>query len=187
MDELKRHLKRGKVYRRADLAPWSKSVDRHLKGLVKEGILQKVYTGIYYYPKKSVFGNVPPNESDLIRAFLKGDHFLILSPNFYNNLGIGTTQLYNKKVIYNHKRQGNFRLGNRDYEFQLKNDFLSKVTNEFLMVDLVNNIDRLAEDRDQILNNVLTKATRTPTKKIRHAVSKYGNSKTRKFFHSLLI
>src|SRR4051812_19614831 len=105
-NELKRYLKRGKVYRRADLTKWSKSVDRQLNKLVNEGILQKVYSGIYYYPKKSVFGNVPSNESDLIRAFLKNDLFLILSHNFYKSLGIGTTQLYNKKIIYNHKRQG---------------------------------------------------------------------------------
>jgi hypothetical protein len=42
LDELKKHLKRGKVYRRSDLAKWSKSVDRHLEALVEEGTLQKL-------------------------------------------------------------------------------------------------------------------------------------------------
>ena len=34
LQELKKHLKRGKVYRRADLSKWSTSVDRHLDELV---------------------------------------------------------------------------------------------------------------------------------------------------------
>ncbi|TYL74592.1 hypothetical protein FXB38_34340 [Bradyrhizobium cytisi] len=36
LDELKRHLKPGQAYRRADLARWSTSVDRHLKQLVEQ-------------------------------------------------------------------------------------------------------------------------------------------------------
>ncbi|RYG31935.1 hypothetical protein EON81_21775, partial [bacterium] len=39
------------------------------------------------------------------------NRFLVTSPNAYNTLGVGTTQLYNKKTVYNHKRHGNFTLG----------------------------------------------------------------------------
>ena len=41
LNELKKHLKKGKVYRRNELAEWSKSVDRHLDELLKEGVLEK--------------------------------------------------------------------------------------------------------------------------------------------------
>lgn len=186
LNELKRHLKRGKVYRRADLTEWSKSVDRHLEELVKEGTLQKVAPGVYYYPKTSVFGNVPPDESDLVSAFLKDDRFLLVSPNFYNNLGIGTTQLYNKKVVYNHKRHGKFKLGNRDFEFQVKHHFPSKVTEEFLLVDLANNIEQLAEDNNQLMPKLLAKASQMPTQKLKQVVLKYGNAKTKKMLRHLL-
>lgn len=185
LEELKQHLKRGKVYRRADLTQWSKSVDRHLEELVKGGTLKKVSPGVYYYPKNSVFGSVPPDESDLVSTFLKDDRFLLLSPNFYNSLGVGTTQLYNKKVVYNHKRHGKFKLGNRDFEFQLKHYFPSKVTEEFLLVDLANNLDHLAEDQNEVLNKLLAKAAQMPAKKLRLAVLKYGNAKTRKIFQPL--
>jgi len=37
---LKKQLKPGKVYRRADLAQWSKSVDRHAQELVENGKCQ---------------------------------------------------------------------------------------------------------------------------------------------------
>ncbi|MDQ3109411.1 MAG: DUF6088 family protein [Bacteroidota bacterium] len=186
LSELKTHLKQGKVYRRADLAEWSKSVDRHLEELVKEGTLHKVSPGVYYFPKTSVFGNVPPDESDLVSTFLKDDRFLLVSPNFYNSLGVGTTQLYNKKVVYNHKRHGKFRLGNRDFEFQLKHHFPSKITEEFLLVDMANNLDHLAEDNDEVLNSLLAKSTQLPSQKLRQAVLKYGNSRTKKIFRSLL-
>lgn len=186
LNELKLHLKRGKVYRRADLTEWSKSVDRHLEELVKEGTLQKVASGVYYYPKTSVFGNVPPDENDLVGTFLKDDRFLLVSPNFYNSLGVGTTQLYNKMVVYNHKRHGKFRLGNRDFEFQVKHHFPSKVTEEFLLVDLANNLNYLAEDNNDIEDKLLAKASKMPFKGMRQAVLTYGNAKTKKFFKPLL-
>lgn len=186
LNELKTHLKRGKVYRRAELSEWSKSVDRHLEELVKDGTLQKVSPGVYYYPKTSVFGNVPPDESDLVTTFLKDDRFLLVSPNFYNSLGVGTTQLYNKKVVYNHKRHGKFRLGNRDFEFQLKHHFPSKVNEEFLLVDLANNLDHLAEDHDEVLRKLLAKASQMPSQKLRQAVLKYGSARAKKLFKSFV-
>lgn len=187
LNELKRHLKKGNVYRRADLAEWSKSIDRHLEELVKEGTLQKVSTGVYYYPKTSVFGDVPPDEKDLVSTFLKDDRFLLVSPNLYNSLGVGTTQLYNRKVVYNHKRHGKFKLGKRDFEFQLKHHFPSKVTEEFLLVDLANNLDNLAEDRDDVFKRLISKASQMPSQKLGKAVLSYGNIQTKKMFKSLIL
>jgi hypothetical protein len=116
LDLLKKKLRRGKVYRRADLQQWSKSVDRHLQELVKEGTLEKLSGGLYYVPEHSTFGNVPAEENDLVEGFLKDNHFLITSPNDYNALGVGTTQLYNTRRVYNHKRHGEFKLGNRSFQ-----------------------------------------------------------------------
>jgi hypothetical protein len=53
LDQLKKHLRPGRVYRRAELAQWSKSVDRHARELVGQGVLQKLQNGLYYYPKHS--------------------------------------------------------------------------------------------------------------------------------------
>jgi hypothetical protein len=80
-----------------------------------------------------------------IEAFLNDRRFLRASPNAYNRLGVGTTQLYDKTVVYDHKRQGIFSLGARMFEFRMKPPFPSKLTHELLLVDLVNNLDRLAE------------------------------------------
>ncbi len=124
MDHLRRQLKRGQVYRRQDLLRWSSSVDRHLAELVKNGTLQKLSGGLYYYPEKTIFGMAPPDETVLVSGFLKDDRFLLTSPNFYNSLGIGTTQLYNTRIVYNHKRSGEFNFGKSKFIFRKKPHFL---------------------------------------------------------------
>ena len=186
LEELKRHLKRGQVYRRDDLAKWSKSVDRHLDALVEEDTLQKLSQGLYYYPKLSAFGKTPPEEEVLIRSFLKDDRFLLTSPSSYNSLGVGTTQLYNERTVYNHKRHGEFKLGNRKFSFRMKPHFPSKVTKEFLLVDLVNNLETLAEDPTEVLKNIALKVHTMDTKKLKRYVSQYGNAKAKKILTPLL-
>jgi len=181
-DELRRHLRQGKVYRRSDLEEYSNSIDRHLCILVKEGVLQKIAPGMYYHPKETVFGAVPPDEETLVRSFLKDDRFLVTSPNVYNSLGVGTTQLYNKRVVYNHKRHGEYMLGNKNFTFLKKPHFPRQVTPEFLMVDLVNNVDTLAENKTMVLSKVADKVQQMDRKKLARAVKEYGTSRTQKLF-----
>lgn len=180
VEELKKHLGRGKVYRRSDLSKWSKSVNRHLDLLLKEETLQKLSQGLYYFPVETTFGKTPPEEEVLVRSFLKDDRFLLTSPNSYNSLGVGTTQLYNQRIVYNHKRHGEFKLGNKMFSFRVKPHFPKKVTPEFLMVDLVNNLETLTEDHEEVLKNLSVKVLMMNTKKMEQAVAEYGNVKTKK-------
>lgn len=182
VSELKSHLEPGRVYRRHDLEKWSNAVDRHLHELQQDGTLKKVAAGMYYYPKKGTFGEVPPSEHNLIRAFLKDDRFLLTTPNDYNKLGVGTTQLYNKTVVYNHKRHGEIKLGNRVFSFQQKPYFPGQVTAEFLLVDLLNNLDRLAEDETAVLNRVKKKTQDMDAGKLNEAVKNYGSVRAKKTF-----
>ncbi len=186
VEELKKHLERGKVYRRSDLSKWSKSVDRHLEVLLKEKTLQKLSQGLYYFPVETTFGKTPPEEEVLVRSFLKDDRFLLTSPNAYNSLGVGTTQLYNQRIVYNHKRHGEFKLGNKKFSFRVKPHFPKKLTPEFLVVDLVNNLETLAEDHKEVLKNLSSKVRMMDAKKMEQAIAEYGNVKTKKIFESLL-
>ena len=186
LDELKKHLKRGKVYRRSDLAKWSKSVDRHLEALVEEGFLQKLSQGLYYYPEESAFGNAPPEDEALVKSFLKDDRFLLTSINAYNSLGVGTTQLYNQRMVYNHKRHGDFKLGNKNFSFRVKPHFPKKATPEFLLVDLVNNLDMLAEDPKELLKNISWKVRVMDSKKLERSVQEYGNARAKRIFAPLM-
>jgi len=182
LNEVKKHLREGQVYRRADLLQWSKAVDRHLKMLLEAGVLTKLSHGLYLYPKKTVFGNAPAEEEKLVKSFLKDNRFLLTSPNAYNALGLGTTQLYNETLVYNHKRHGRFKLGERFYNFCVKPHFPKSLSKEFLLVDLVNNRDRLAEDTDRLFAGVADKATTMNIQKLSRMVRDYGNLRTRKFF-----
>ena len=186
LNELKRHLRPGQVYRRADLLPWSNAVDRHLKQLVEEGTLTKLSGGLYYCPRRTSFGAAPADEEKLVEAFLKDHRFLLTSLNAYNALGVGSTQLYNETVVYNHKRHGRFKLGKRAFYFRVKPHFPSKLSEEFLLVDLVDNLDRLAEHKPSILERVKKQAQSTDHKALKKAVREYGGLKARKFFEPLL-
>jgi hypothetical protein len=152
--QLREHLRPGGVYRRKDLLPWSNNVDRHLKKLIADGTLQKLRTGLYYHPRKFEFGEAPADEQEIVRAFLQTNRFVVVSPNAYNQLGVGTTQLYHKRVVYNQERNGTFVLGNRLFIFKRRSNIPRQLTAEFLLVDLVNELDQLAEDQDAVLPRV---------------------------------
>ena len=184
--QFKMRLRPGNVYRRADLEVWSNAIDRHLSLLVKEGTLQKLSPGLYYCPKESVFGTLPPSDEVLVRTFLKDDHFLLTSPNEYNRLGVGTTQLYNKRIVFNHKRHGEFKLGGRTFTFLSKHRFTKKLTDEFLLVDLLNNLNNIAEDRNLVIQNITSKVLTMDLKKLKSAVSDFGSVRVKKLMAQLL-
>jgi hypothetical protein len=186
LQELKQHLRPGEVYRREQLTRWSNAVDRHLKELVAEGALRKVSGGLYAVPKKTVFGDAPAPDDKLVESFLKDHRFLVASPNAYNSLGVGTTQLYDKTVVYNHKRHGRFALGGRTFEFRMKPAFPKRLTREFLLVDLVNNLDQLAESKAEVLARVKERAATYAKPRLRKAVRDYGSVRTKKFFDEAL-
>ena len=173
-------LQAGRVYRREDLARLSNAVDRHLTQLVSTGTLKKLAQGLYYVPKQSSFGPLPPADQEVVKGFLRDNEFLVFSPSSYNTVGLGTTQLYNSTLVYNHKRHGVFRLGNRQFNFRVKPRFPKKLTPEFLYVDLLNNLDELAEDRDAVLSQARTKLVSFNQSRLQEALDSYGNMATRK-------
>jgi len=186
LNNLKKHFKPGEVYRRADLQQWTTAVDRNLRQLVDEGVLEKLSGGLYYVPRTSVFGKTPADEHELVSAFLKNNHFVLTTPSDYNALGVGTTQLYNERRVYNHKRHGTYRLGNRTFRFVRKLFVPAKLTKEFLLVDLVNNLKHLEENQETVLENVKTKAREMDPKKLKKLVKEFGTVGTKKRFEVLL-
>lgn len=154
MDLLRKHIKQGEVYRRSDLEYFSTAIDRHLAQLIKIGTLKKLNQGLYYAPKHSKFGAVPPDDYQMVERFLKDEDFLLVSPNSFNSLGLGLTQLYNSTWVYNHKRKGEFQLNGKTFEFKLKSSFPKNITKEYLLVDLLNNLDNLAEDQTQVVEKL---------------------------------
>ena len=185
-EQFTKKLRPGQVYRRADLTEWSTAVDRHLKQAVQAGLLTKLAGGLYHAPKQTVFGAAPAEDHKLVSTFLKGSPFLLASPNAYNALGVGTTQLHNKTVVYNHKRHGRFTLGGRAYDFRMKPAFPRKLSREFLLVDLVNNLDQLGESPHEVLGRVKERLHSSDPARLTKAARTYGSEKAKKFFaHAL--
>jgi len=186
MNLLLQNIHPGKVYRRSDLEYYSTAIDRHLAQLTVDGILVKVNHGLYYAPKKSKFGVVPPDDHQLVESFLKDDDFLLVSPNAYNALGLGLTQLYNTTWVYNHKRKGEFQLNGKTFELKLKSSFPKEITKEFLLVDLLNNSQNLAEDFSQTLEKLKNKLHHFNTSDLMKATQQYGTGQTKGILKAIL-
>jgi hypothetical protein len=88
--------------------------------------------------------------------------------------------VYNRTWVYNHKRHGVFKLGNRLFDFRVKPRFPKKLTPEFLYIDLLNNLDELAEDRDAVLHQARTKLNSFDSTRFQQTLDNYGNMATRK-------
>ena len=185
MEALRQHIKPGGVYRRSDLEYYSSAIDRHLGMLTKDGSLLKLSQGLYYAPKSSKFGLVPPDDDVLVKSFLKDSNFLMVKPNFYNALGLGLTQLYNTTWVYNHKRKGEFKLNGKTFEFKIKSSFPNQLTNEFLLVDLLNNLDALAEDPNKTIRNLPNKIRTFNAVELMIVTQKYGSGNTKKLLKSI--
>ena len=173
-------LQPGGVYRRKDLAVQSRAVDRDLQLALRSGALCRVAQGLYYAPIKSIIGDVPPGDQALIGKFLEDRHFLLLNPSYYNGLGLGTTQLYNQTLVYNHKRHGPIKLGGRTFHFRIKHRFPATLTTAFLWVDCLNNLNELAEDPERVINAARRSLERFDVVALRQAVLDYGSAVTRR-------
>lgn len=187
LNKLKASLVPGQVYRRADLAELSSNVDRHLAKLVTEGQLKKLSQGMYAAPKETAFGEAPPDADSLLRTFLKDDHFVVYGPSQFNSLGLGTTQLYNRLLVFNRKRVGEFTLGGRTYTFHRWREAPKQLTPEFLVVELLNRLDELAEDRDQVVERLKGKLSDFNRRKLLHAASRYGTLSMQKKLEALMM
>jgi len=186
MNTIQNHIKAGQVYRRSDLLPFTSAPDRDLAELVRSGILTKLTQGLYYMPRMSDFGIVPPSQTDLVKAFLKDENFLILSPNMYNMLELGTTQLYNERIVYNHKRHGLFELGGLKFRFHRKYNFPKSLTKEFLLVDFLSNLETLAEEEDGLIENLKQKVSKLNMPRLQTAATKYGSIRAKKILSQLI-
>ena len=186
MNLLRQHIKQGEVYRRSDLEYYSTAIDRHLAQLTKDNTLVKLNQGLYYAPKQSKFGVVPPDDHQVVERFLKDEDFLLMSPNTFNSLGLGLTQLYNTTWVYNHKRKGEFQLNGKTFEFKLKSSFPKNITREYLLVDLLNNMESLAEDQSETLNRLPNNIANFNTDALMKATQLYGRGKTKRRLKSIV-
>ena len=178
-------MKEGVVYRRAELARFSRAVDRDLRTLIAHGEVVKPATGLYFRPQLSRWGKLPAEARALVRAYLKTDDFLLSTPTNFNTLGVGFTQVYNLTTVYNKKRHGKAKLGNQSFDFKRVANYPRQLSPEFLFVDLVNNLSQLAEHPDNLQEKVRKRLMLFDSKVIKRYLRKYAKESTLKYFSEL--
>ena len=88
--------------------------------------------------------------------------------------------------MYNHKRRGEFILNGRNLVFKLKSGFPAKLSKEFLVIDLLNNLDELAEDKEQIIKKFQNGIDRFDFIELGRMARQYGSGYTKKLVKSVL-
>ena len=74
----------------------------------------------------------------------------------------------------------------RVFDFRVKPSFPRKLDQEFLLVDLVNNLDQLAESKQEVLARVKERVRLLDARRLQRAAHHYGKVRTRKFFSQAL-
>lgn len=141
----------GRVYRTRELAQWSANPPRLARRLVRDGQLLQLAHGLFAAPRRSRFGEVPPTDEALLRAFLDGGPFVFTGPERWNALGLGTTAVFAAPLVYNTKRSGRFTFGGRQFLLR-RVAFPDLPSPEWFVVDLFENAEQAAAAPEELRN-----------------------------------
>ena len=146
-------LEPGTVYRTAWLRRWGENPTRLAQRLERRGLVRRLGHGLFYAPKMSRFGEVPPSDEALLNAFLDGTPYVVTGPSRWNALGLGSTALFAHPLVYNTKRTGTFSVGGRTFDLR-RVAFPSAPTPEWFVVDLLRNAASAGVDRNALTRNL---------------------------------
>jgi hypothetical protein len=139
----------GRVYRTRELAQWSANAPRLAQRLVRDGQLVQLAHGLFAAPRHSRFGEVPPTDEALLRAFLNGEPFVFTGPERWNALGLGTTGVFATPLVYNTKRSGLFTFGGRQFLLR-RVAFPRSPSPEWFVVDLFEHTEQAAAAPEEL-------------------------------------
>ena len=92
----------------------------------------------------------PPRPEEVLRAFLEGSPFVLTGPSHWNALGLGTTALFAKQLVYNTKRTGEFSLGGQSYWLR-RIKFPPNPPVEWYVVDLFEHASMAGASEEQLV------------------------------------
>lgn len=95
-------------YEQLDIEPQEFSAAaKAIERLIAKGVIRRVSTGMFYKPKKTVFGELKPNEEEILKPYLfeKGKRIAyITGASLYNRLGLTTQVPKSIKIASRDKR-----------------------------------------------------------------------------------
>lgn len=173
-------LEPGRVYRTRELSASSSNAARLAKRLARQGVLQALAHGLYSCPRRGRFGDVPPSDAELMRAFLEGTAHVFTGPEHWNALGLGTTAVFAMPVVYNTKRSGVFEFAGRKFLLR-RVAFPSAPPPEWYVVDLFEHADMAATSPTTLATALATRvrAGAFDTTRLREMAARYGTHRTR--------
>jgi hypothetical protein len=90
-------------------------------------------------------------------------------------------------IVFNRSRVGEFNLGGRIYTFHRWREAPKQLSLEFLVVELLNRLDELAENREQVVGRLKRKLADFNRRKLLYAATHYGKLSTQKRLKTLMI
>lgn len=177
----------GRVYRTRELAQWSANAPRLAQRLVRNGQLVQLAHGLFAAPRHSRFGEVPPTDEALLRAFLDGEPFVFTGPELWNALGLGTTAVFATPLVYNTKRSGRFTFGGRTFLLR-RVAFPEAPPPEWFIVDLFENAEQAAAAREDLQGalKVALHAGKFDRDQLASMATRYGSRSTQALVKSAL-
>ncbi len=175
-------LRLGTVYRTKFFRKYGKNPTRLAARLVNEGRSEKLRSGLYYAPRTSRFGVVPPSDKELLRAFFGGAPYLVTGPSVWNTLALGSTAVTNVQLVYNQERTGKIELAGRRFDLRRVRFPRRDVGLEYYVVDLFENAE-LAGMELSVLSDNLSRAVanqRFDRSRLEDAAGKYGSKRTQR-------
>lgn len=186
VDKLMNFMRPGRVYRRQNLASVSTAIDRDLKTLVDSGQARKLAGGLYCRVGANPFGADSPDENELVRAFLKSNDFLLASNKDFNQFGLGPARLFGNRVVYNHKRSGDFQLGGQRFRFRIVRAYPRSPSKEYLLVDLLNHAGEFPGDTGRVIENLKSRPHALDREKLAACLARYGSLRARNILRGIL-
>lgn len=166
----------------------AKAIER----LITKGIIKRVSTGVFYKPKKTVFGELKPNEEEILKPYLfeKGKRIAyITGTSLYNRLGL-TTQI--PKSIKIASRDKRITVSNGNIKASPAKSYVDVTDKNFYLLELLDALKDFKKIPDldknsaiKILSNKLKELNTIETK----LLIKYGLAyppRVRSFLGALL-
>jgi hypothetical protein len=181
-------LEPGRVYRTRELAKWSANAPRLAQRLVRNGLLLQLAHGLFAAPRRSRFGEVPPTDEALLRAFLGDEPFVFTGPERWNALALGTTAVFATSLVYNTKRSGRFTFGGRQFLLR-RVAFPKKPSPEWFVVDLFENAEQAAASRDELRSQLeaALRAGKFDRPELALMATQYGSRRTQALVKAALV
>jgi len=166
----------------------AKSIER----LIKKGTIKRISPGIFYKPKQTVFGELLPNEEEILKPYLYKDGIriaYITGVYLYNKLGL-TTQI--PQTIKIASREKEIKVNKLNLKIKPAKSYIDVTNKNYQYLEILDAIkdfkkipDLNIENGIRVLLNILRELEKNEIKKIIKYALKYP-PRTRALLGALL-